>query len=174
MKLDDQSTPTDYDHSQPLDVHRWSDFPEVNGFVDSIYDLLILPVANKRIAKKHLKIVLLDLYVRWTADPTLMTAIARGHAAYKAKSRYNELHVSKKILTVVDALVAGGYLDQKDGFQDTRAGGSSRVSRVWPTGKLEAEFEACQVKSEMLTNHPARETVLLLSLIHISEPTRPY
>ena len=162
MTLDDKPTPTDYDHSQPLDVHRWSDYPEVNGFVDSIYDLLFLPVAdNKRIAKQHLKIVLLDLYVRWAADPTLMTAIARGHAAYKAKSRYNELHVSKKILTVVDALAAGGYLEQKDGFQDTRAGGSSRVSRVWATPKLKAEFEDCQIKSEMVSNHQDRETVVL-------------
>ena len=162
MKLDDEPTPTDYDHSQPLDVHRWSDYPEVNRFVDSIYELLFLPVAvNKRIAKKHLKIVLLDLYVRWTADPTLMIAISRGHASYKAKSRYNELHVSKKLLTVVDALVAGGYLEQKDGFQDRREGGSSRVSRVWPTEKLKAEFEACQIKPQMVTNHPDRETVLL-------------
>ena len=162
MKLEVEPTPTEYDHSQPLDVHRWSDFPEVNGFVDRLYELLFLPVAdNKRIAKQHLKIVLLDLYVRWTADPSLLTAIARGHAAYKAKSRYNELHVSKKILTVVDALVAGGYLEQKEGFQDTRAGGSSRVSRVWPTEKLKAEFEACQIKSEMVSNHPDRETVVL-------------
>jgi hypothetical protein len=62
----------------------------------------------------------------------------------------------------VDALVAAGYLNQKDGFQDRRGGGSSRVSRVWATpGKLEAEFEACQIKSEMLSNHPERETVVL-------------
>ena len=40
MKLDDQSTPTDYDHAQPLDVHRWSDYPEVNRFVDRLYELL--------------------------------------------------------------------------------------------------------------------------------------
>jgi len=79
MKLQVAPTPTDYDHSQPLDVHRWSDFPEVNGFVDRLYELLFLPVAdNKRIAKQHLKVLLLDLYVRWTADPTLMTAIARA------------------------------------------------------------------------------------------------
>lgn len=167
MKLDDEPTPTDYDHSEPLDVHRWSDYPEVNRFVDRLYDLLFydllfLPVAdNKRIAKRHLKVLLLDLYVRWTADPSLLTSIARGSTAYKAKSRYNELHVSRKILPVVDALVAAGYLNQKDGFQDTRAGGSSRVSRIWTSETLKAEFEACQIKSEMVSNHPARETVVL-------------
>ena len=28
----------DYQHSRPLDVHRWSDYNEVNMFVDHVYD----------------------------------------------------------------------------------------------------------------------------------------
>ena len=28
----------DYEHSRPLDVHRWSDHPEVNTFVDDIFN----------------------------------------------------------------------------------------------------------------------------------------
>ena len=29
-----------YDHSEVLDVHQWSNYSQVNGFVDSIYELL--------------------------------------------------------------------------------------------------------------------------------------
>ena len=27
-----------YEHSRPLDVHRWSEHPEVNSFVDDIFN----------------------------------------------------------------------------------------------------------------------------------------
>ena len=31
-------TVRDYNYSRPLDVHRWSEHPEVNIFVDEIYN----------------------------------------------------------------------------------------------------------------------------------------
>ena len=81
----------DLNYSRPLDVHRWSDHPEVNSFVDKIYSSLPSLSGNKQIRKKHLKVLLLDLYVAWSTDPDLKMAISRDNNAYKAKSRYNEL-----------------------------------------------------------------------------------
>jgi hypothetical protein len=68
----------DLNYSRPLDVHRWSDHPEVNGFVDRIYASLPSLSGNKQIRKKHLKVLLLDLYLAWTTDPDLKIAISRG------------------------------------------------------------------------------------------------
>jgi hypothetical protein len=68
----------DLDYSRPLDVHRWSDYPKVNSFVDKIYCSLPALSGNKQIRKKHLKVLLLDLYVAWTTDPDLKIAISRG------------------------------------------------------------------------------------------------
>jgi len=34
----DVMTERDYQHSRPLDVHRWSDYKEVNKFVDKVYE----------------------------------------------------------------------------------------------------------------------------------------
>ena len=31
-------TPEQLDYSRPLDVHKWSDYPEVNSFVDALWD----------------------------------------------------------------------------------------------------------------------------------------
>jgi hypothetical protein len=31
-------TERDYQHSRPLDVHRWSDYKEVNKLVDKVYE----------------------------------------------------------------------------------------------------------------------------------------
>jgi len=50
-----------YLNARPLDVHTWSDHPEVNVFVDEIYSHLSSIKGNQRINKKLLKVVLLDL-----------------------------------------------------------------------------------------------------------------
>ncbi len=124
-----------YDHSRLLDVYTWSDHPEVNIFVDSIYDAYFLG-GNERIRKKHLKVVLLDLYVAWKEDPELYIAFHRDVNFYKARSRYNALHISKLTIKVIDRLVEAEFIFFLVGFHDERKGGISRVSRIWPTDKL--------------------------------------
>ena len=95
-------TDRDYQHSRPLDVHRWSEHKEANGFVDYVYDTYLNTQSNEnqRIKKRHLKIVLLDLYVAWLNDPDLNIAVHMTTGAYsdgtvfnKGKSRYNELNI---------------------------------------------------------------------------------
>jgi hypothetical protein len=55
-------------YSRPLDVHTWSEHPEVNTFVDRIYEACFRG-GKPNIKKKHLKVVLLDLYLAWCQDP---------------------------------------------------------------------------------------------------------
>ena len=50
--------------SRPLDVHRWSDHPESNTFVNQIYNEWFAK-DTPDITKKHLKVILLDIYVGW-------------------------------------------------------------------------------------------------------------
>ena len=58
----------DYAHSR-VDVHEGSDHPESNQFVDGYDSFLTQQESeNIRIKKKHLKVVLLDLYVAWLDD----------------------------------------------------------------------------------------------------------
>src|SRR5215813_8018038 len=88
---------TDLDNSVLFDVHRWSDFPEVNRAVDALYDeMLKLPEfsGKSKLRKKHIKVVVLNLYVAWLGDPECWVAYYRGKWAYKPHSRYNELHIS--------------------------------------------------------------------------------
>ena len=69
-------TDRDYQHSRPLDVHRWSEHREINNLVNLVFEKFISRKAkeNKTIRKKHLKVVLLDLYVAWLNDPDLNIA----------------------------------------------------------------------------------------------------
>ena len=94
----------DYEHSRPLDVHRWSEHKEVNKFVDDIYNTYFKQKSSIR--KKHLKVVLLDLYVAWRDDPTLsIGVISMSPKHYKAgQSRYNSLHIKRTMIEIVKEL----------------------------------------------------------------------
>ena len=80
-------TDRDYQHSRILDVHRWSEHQEANLFVDEVYDTFLnrQEQENVGIKKKHLKVILLDLYVAWLNDPDLNIAVHMSPAAYKQR-----------------------------------------------------------------------------------------
>jgi len=68
----------DLNNSRRLDVHRWSDHPEVNKFVYELFDAEIapeLPSLSGRGRKPRcdikyqFKVLILDLYLLWCEDP---------------------------------------------------------------------------------------------------------
>ena len=58
----------DHNLSRPLDVHKWSEHKQVNKFVNFIYENYF-KWQNPKLVKKHIKVVLLDLYVAWKETP---------------------------------------------------------------------------------------------------------
>jgi len=138
------------DHSRHLDVHRWSDHPEVNAFIDAVY-AAHFDGRKVNVTKRHLKVLLLDLYLSWFEDSERYISIDRNPNAYKAGSRYNELHISRKTIDVVDVLVKAGMLDQAKGFLD-RNTGIGRRTRIRPARPLvelfnEAAFSPFDIAS---------------------------
>ena len=147
LKLDPKhkpKLPEELEHSRPLDVHKWSDFEDVNRFIDVIWDEFFsssYPAnakagnRSKSKPKKQLKVLLLDLYVAWRSDPTLLVGIGLSKSAYKAKSRYNELHISFELVNIVHLAVGVGLIDYHYGTE-----GSGKVTRFWPTAYLIDKF----------------------------------
>ncbi|MGY8790383.1 MAG: hypothetical protein ACKVKR_08910, partial [Pseudomonadales bacterium] len=135
-------TDRNYQHSRILDVHRWSAHPEANLFVDEVFDTFLKGQGkeNIRIKKKHLKVVLLDLYVAWLNDPELNIAVHMTQSAYSngtvfssGKSRYNELNIKGSTIEIVHRLHEADLIGLKRGWQD--AGGKGFLTRIWPTQK---------------------------------------
>lgn len=89
--------------SRRFDVHKWSDHPEVNDFVDVIF-VDHFKKGNGRIQRKHVKVVLLDLYVAWCEDENMKISFSRNNNDYQANSIYNELHISRVTIAVIDKL----------------------------------------------------------------------
>ncbi|MDD9724677.1 hypothetical protein PVV74_04340 [Roseovarius sp. SK2] len=150
----------DYMYSRPLDVHVWSDYPEVNDFVDEIYYHLSEITGNKIINKKLLKVVLLDLYVSWRADPDLKVMFSRDNSSYKARSRYNEINIGRKIIKVVDSLVEQEIIHEKRGFHD-RVSGTSFQTRLWASDWLKERFREARFSQFCLHSHEGREPLVL-------------
>lgn len=146
-------------NSKLFDVHTWSDHPEVNGFVDKIYEQYF-EGRKAKIKKKHLKVILLDLYVTWSDDPTRKVAFSRNNNDYEAGTRYNELNISRLSIQVVDTLVDAGLIEQVMGFND-RDLGKGRLSRIWPTDALVDLFRDARFSPLDVGSHQDRLTVIL-------------
>ena len=165
-KRNDQIDPW---HSKPLDVHKWSDHPEINKLVDELWVTIVGPVlgsksnnSGKSDPKKQLKVLLLDLYVAWLEDPTLSVGISRNNNSYIVNSRYNALHISRKIVDIVDVLVIEEYLDYLHGSYDRQGHGQfNRTSRIRPTLKLQDQFNQLTISGYDIEHHNQEETVIL-------------
>ncbi|MBI77921.1 MAG: hypothetical protein CMM53_09115 [Rhodospirillaceae bacterium] len=142
----------DLDYARQLDVHVWSDYPEVNDFVNRIYDQYIhggigSNSQDKQWHKKKkatLKVLLLSMYVNYLEDPKLLTGFSRTLSHYKAGSRYNKLHISRLIIEVQETLSEVGLINWVKGWKDPETG-RARNTKLWPTETLAKEFEAAQI-----------------------------
>ena len=129
-------------NSRPLDVHVWSDYPEINHLVDALWETYFEPIEVRRRGPKpkapkkvHLKVLLLDLYVCCLNDQTMYLAVHMSMSGWKANSRYNALHLSSQMIGVVRKLVDLEYLEFHKGYE-------GRLSRIRATDRLHFLFHS--------------------------------
>ena len=149
-----------------LDVHRWSEYPEVNKAVDRLHGELKSPgllSGSEKIEKRHIKVVVLDLYVAFTHDPQMYVGYYRANSEYKAKdNRYNKLHISKRTPSIIDALEGLGYLENTIGHYGRDGSRSSHMSRMRAKQKLIDLIEKKEkVKPKHIELAPGTEMVVL-------------
>ena len=132
-------------NSRPLDVHVWSDYPEINHLVDALWETYFEPIEVRRRGPKpkapkkvHLKVLLLDLYVCCLNDQTMYLAVHMSMSGWKANSRYNALHLSSQMIGVVRKLVDLEYLEFHKGYE-------GRLSRIRATDRLHFLFHSIVV-----------------------------
>ena len=145
VKSSAEKTAEELEHSRILDVHTWSEHKEVNQFVDQIHEQHFATHLSD-IRKKHLKVILLDLYVAWLDDPTLCISVDLNVNRYLAGSRYNALNISKTTIKVIYTLEELGLIFLKKGFLKREEGGKSRVARIWPTEDLIEHFSEARFR----------------------------
>ena len=157
-------------YSRPFDVHVWSEHPEVNNFINQVYALLPAEVIgrvesksnNKGTLPKHLlKVVLIDLFVAWKQDPELCIGINLANAAYKVGSRYNGLHLSKKLPIMVHALRELGLLDWENHSHSKTNPKGNRTTRIRASDQLQEMFAQAALKEDWIRFNEKREVLIL-------------
>ena len=154
-------------HSRPLDVHRWSDHSEATKLRETVWDEYFKeafpPIEGKgnkakSEPKKQFKVLLLDLYVAWLDDPELSIGVGMSNSAYKKNARYNALHISAKIMEVINHAYLMGLIDKKTGSEQ-----SGKTTRIRASAKLAEIFSKAELTVFDLTEEEPNKEVIILN-----------
>ena len=162
-------------NSRPLDVHRWSEFPPVNDFVSLLWDRYVLdnglsmPSTRGRTSnqssKNQFKVLLLDLYICWTEDPDKYIGISLGNKHWRPTSRYNSLHLSKKIKLFLVWLISKGLVEHRPHWHSLESPVNNRCSRYRASESLIQFFKGVRFCSHDIEVYEGKETVILKAVV---------
>ena len=79
---------------------------------------MTVKIEKKEITKKHLKVLLLDLYVAWNTDPKLEIIVNISPNSYSSVKRYNKLDITSTIIDVVKVLKKNNLISFKKNSED--------------------------------------------------------
>ena len=166
--MNDELPKIDRWNSEPLDVHTWSDHPEIKALCDQLYDEAGLsalePKGNrkpKRTIKESLRVLILDLYVKWLKDPSISIGFSKGNGAYTVGSRYNALFISRKIVDVEELLVEAGYIEELKPFHNDDPRSRNYTTRIRHTVALRKLFDKLTIDLHDIDTHTNEECIIL-------------
>ncbi|MEZ0468944.1 hypothetical protein [Phaeobacter sp. SYSU ZJ3003] len=160
-------------YSRPIDVHRWSDHPEVKALVEEIWqDYLPWQITGKQgerrpgpqpktSFKNQLRVLILDLYVAWLEDPELSIGMSMSPNEWNANSRYNALHLSKKLIPITEALSIAGLVDLAKGSYAGPGAKSNRTTRIRASEGLQNMFRDAKFQRDDVHRFDGQEVIIL-------------
>jgi len=149
------------DNSRLLDIHRWSNFPQVIKAADEL--ATELGFIDKRY-NKCLRMVIIDLYQAWRVDPTQYLAFHRGENDYRGGTRYNKLRIKYDVLIgTIDALRREGYVEYHRGIQFLDESGNyhGHISRMKASRVLIRFIVSHLIKPHMISRHEGEELIVI-------------
>jgi hypothetical protein len=162
-------TTIDPHHSRPLDVHRWSDHPEVNVLVREVWEGVFggeggegKPGPKSRARPRDmLKVVLLDLYVAWVTDPELSIGVNLNLRKWVTGSRYNALHLSRQTTGIIHRLAEVGLIELSPGSYAGPGVSTNRTSRIRASERLRGMFREAKFGRMDVDHTDQRECIIL-------------
>lgn len=160
-----------------FDVHRWSEYPEVNEVVDSVFSEIkaLRKSRPERIREadkvwRHLKVVIIDLFAATQLGFNPYRGISLRKPDYQKGTRYRKIHLKYDYTVgVLNDLEELGYIEKQIGYWPEN--GNGMRTRIKATGKLIDHIlgEAFKVKalidsigaSSALQREPDDEVIIL-------------
>ena len=115
----------------------------------------------KRTVKGSLRVLILDLYVKWLKDPSLSIGFSKTKSSYKVGSRYNGLYIPEKIIEVEALLVDAGYVEELPHFHSRAGQGRSYTTRIRHPETLTEFFRKLTIDLHDIDTHTNEECVIL-------------
>ena len=151
-----------FDYYTKINLNLWTDDQNFSALVEHIQEQSP-KVGNPVIRKKHLTVVLANLYYTWVDDPDKYIGFYRFVNKYKAHSMYNILHISKLIIAVIDTLVELNYVDYKRGFygRGEQSPHSKKISRMRSNNELIKLFTQFKLQPDIIELLPSTPCIIL-------------
>lgn len=155
-------------NSEPFDVHTWSDHPEIKTLCNRLYDeagLSVLePKGNrkpKRTIRESLRVLILDLYVKWLKNPSISIGFSKTKSNFKVGSRYNGLNIPEKVIEVESLLVDAGYVEELGHFHSKERHSQNYTTRIRHTEALRCLFNDLTIDLHDIDAHANEECIIL-------------
>lgn len=152
-----------------LDVHKWSHHPEIKDLTDRLYTEAGVNSLDKsgnkkpkKTARDMLRVLLIDVYVKWLEDPALAIGFTKDKMAYKVNgNRYNKVFISEKIVAVEQKLFDSGFLEELPAYHDKTGREPSYTTRIRHSAKLRLEFQKLTVDLHDIQYGVDQEVIIL-------------
>jgi len=140
-------------YTRPLDIHLTTNHFQIKDLVDVLYDKY-LNGRKKEITKKHLKLLLLDLYIAWCTDPNLEIGVYMSPKSYETIKRYNQFYITKTMTDLITELRNNNLIDLQKGLDSNQ-----RVLYVRTDTSLENYFK--KIKLSIFDINQSNEIIVL-------------
>jgi len=167
--MEDDLPKIDRWHSEPLDVHTWSDHPEIKALYNDLYNAAGLTSLQskgkgnrkpKRTVKESLRVLILDLNVKWLKDSALSIGFGKGNEDHRAGNRYNGLFIPRKIVEVEALLLEAGYVEELPHFKPKSGQGRSYTTRIRHSQSLRDLFNKLIIDLHDIDTHANEECII--------------
>lgn len=111
--------------------------------------------------RKQLRVLILDLYVAWLEDPKLSIGVSMSVNAWKTNSRYNALHLSKKLIPIIQSLHDKGLIDLSKGSYGLPNSKGNRTTRIRASDMLQGWFAIAKFEREDIGQAEGQEVIIL-------------
>lgn len=134
------------EYSIALDVYGKKDNPGVSGTIEDVWSKAEtnLGKRDRRTHRRHLSVLLANLFVAWKTKGNPFVAVILGDRYYAPGKRLNTLHLKRAAMSwAVDQLLKAGLIEHHPGvrFQDI-----SRCTRIRATPELVDIFISNRLK----------------------------
>ena len=140
-----------HSYSRPLNIFLDTHNSEIKELVNIIFNKYFNAEENV-ILKKHLEVLVLDLYIAWNTDPKLEIVIHMSPNSYTLVKRYNQLNITKKMIDIVSVLINHDLIIGHEGLEN-----NTKITYICASLTLKNYFKKIKVSVFDISQYQGRK-----------------